>query len=149
MRHRFLGKIICNYPLLPLAFLTLSYLTFYRFLIVWVPLKYWKRYYGIPFSETLQTSLAALHYRRARKLQHVVQVVSEYVPWKSQCLDRALTYSTLLKREGFSSTVYIGMNKKTPQKWDAHAWVRTGTHWGIGYQPQTHYTVVGWYAWPA
>jgi hypothetical protein len=52
----------------------------------------------------------------------------------------------LLARRGLPTTLYYGMIRDEKDGWKAHAWVRCGGIWAIGYQHDREYTVVGTYA---
>ena len=79
-------------------------------------------------------------------LRRAILRVAGLVPWHSKCLDQALCAQGVLARRKISTTLYFGMIKDDTGKWLAHAWVRSGDQWVIGYQADKQYTVVGSYA---
>lgn len=52
----------------------------------------------------------------------------------------------MLKKRQLQYTLYFGI-AKIDQETVAHAWIRSGQHWIVGYQPHIQYAVVGVYAW--
>ena len=71
------------------------------------------------------------NYRIAREVSEVVTVVSSHTPWESLCLVQAMTAQKLLKREGISSTLYLGV-KRDGKEMLAHAWLRCGEYYVTG-----------------
>ena len=55
----------------------------------------------------------------------VIDSICRRTPWESKCLVRALTAAYMLKRRGFSGTLYMGV-KMNDGKMAAHAWLRCG-----------------------
>ena len=124
---------------------TLLYLVVAKSLIVVVPFRWWSSLCGTYQSETLRTEGIEAAAEIAR-LRRAVLRIGRYVPWRSQCLDRAMAIQFLLYRRHLSSTLYLGMEKNVGGEWKAHAWVRCGPHWAIGYSSLSQFSVVGTYA---
>jgi len=61
-------------------------------------------------------------YRRIKRITWAVTRMSRYVP-KATCLTQALTTQILLFREGYPSSVEIGVGKGPNNQFQAHAWV--------------------------
>lgn len=102
----------------------------FRLLVLFVPVKYRKKHFGIlgeesPFSENKE------NYIKARIIAYHVNRIAENTPWKSKCLVRALTTQRLLTKNKISSTLYLGV-KKEGEKMLAHAWIRTGVYYATG-----------------
>lgn len=84
-----------------------------------------------------------------KQIQRSIKLVVKYLPWKARCLDQALAVQWMLRRRNLDHTLYFGMvkNSVSSEQWLAHAWVRCGNCWVIGYEPHIPYTVVATYAW--
>jgi len=134
-----------NRALLPYCMESFLYLTLYKFLIVSLPHKYWRLKSTYFQCETLQDNID-LFQVEVFAIQRALKLVARYVPWPSKCLDQALAAQKMLTRRGLANTLYLGMIKDENLQWAAHAWVRCGDQWVIGYQPEKNYTVVGTYA---
>jgi len=52
-----------------------------------------------------------------------VDTSSQYSPGQPKCLARALTTQVLMRRQGHSSALKIGVMKGTQGQFEAHAWV--------------------------
>lgn len=117
-----------------------------KLLILYCPFRYYAKQYGYPQSETLYEPLShALDDIKA--IATVLRVLPRYLPWESKCLDQAMAASRMLKRRKLQHTLYFGLMHTPSHSKMAHAWLRAGEHWVIGYQPQVHYAIVGVYAW--
>ncbi len=60
--------------------------------------------------------------RRARSLARMVRVAARRGPYRANCLPQSLVLWWLLKRQGITSHLRIGVRKGTPE-FEAHAWV--------------------------
>lgn len=130
---------------LALGLETLLYLGVAKSLILFVPFRWWSSLCGTYQSETLRTETAGAA-RQIARLRRAVLRIGRWVPWRSQCLDRAIAIQFLLYRRQLPSTLYLGMEKDPAGTWKAHAWVRCGPHWAIGYSSLSQFSVVGTYA---
>lgn len=106
--------------------------------------KTWSKACGIFQAETLKTP--KYDERELKRLGRRVFKLKAFFPWRVRCLEQALAVHFLLKKKGYDHTLYFGMLKNDQQAWQAHAWLRCGNIWVIGYQPDQEYTVVGTYA---
>lgn len=122
------------------------WLAFAKLCIFGLPFRWWIRWCGVAQCETLRDHPTPRQREQIAKTQRAVRFSGRKVPWPSVCLDQALTVQWMLACRGIPSTLYLGMIKDAEGKWTAHAWMRSGPHWVIGYQPQCAYTVVGTYA---
>lgn len=102
----------------------------FRMVILFVPMKYIKKYYGISGEESSELE-SKESYMIARKISYYVNHVSEQTPWESKCLVRALTAQRLLTKKDVSSTLYLGVRNED-NKMVAHAWLRTGCYYVTG-----------------
>lgn len=120
-------------------------LTFCKALIVTLPFRFWSRICGTAHCETLREEVP-ISREVLRRIEFSVEWASRWVPWPSRCLDRALATQRMLARRRLPTTIYFGMLKKDLCEWTAHAWVRCGDRWVMGYQGNQKYTVVGTFA---
>lgn len=102
----------------------------YRLLLLLVPVKYLKKYFGSKGEESPKDE-SVESYQLARKIACHVNRVSDHTPWESKCLVRALTAQRLLAKRKISSTLYLGV-KKERDEMIAHAWIRTGSFFVTG-----------------
>lgn len=121
------------------------YLLVSKIKITFFPFSWYKHQYGLFQCETLMVDL-----HEEEKIFSLIasstKRVAKRLPWKSQCLDQAMAVQCMLRRRGLQNTLYFGMTKNQNGKWLAHAWVRSGCTWVIGYHENVSYTVVGTYA---
>lgn len=79
----------------------------FRLLLLFVPVKYIKKHYGISGEESPSCE-SIDNYVEARKIAYHVNRIAEHTPWESKCLVRALTAQRLLTKKKISSTLYLG-----------------------------------------
>jgi len=77
---------------------------------------------------------------------HIVYLVSNYTPWESKCLVKALTAQRMLRRRKISSTVYLGVAKNENKNLIAHAWLRCGKKNITGDDERYGFTMVAKFA---
>ncbi len=116
-----------------------------KVLTVFVPFGRWAHRQGRFQSETLKDDRSA-ELPRIQAIRGAILRIARRAPWRSKCLDQALVMQRMLARRGLPSTTYYGMKRDASGNWIAHAWVRCGSIWAIGYQHGEEYTVVGAYA---
>ncbi len=109
-----------------------------------LPYKAWRFKNGIFQCETLKENIAE---DQVQAISRSIMYMAKHLPWKSKCLDQAMVAQKMLTRRGLPVTLYLGMLKNEKSLWGAHAWVRCGERWVVGYHPEINYTVVGTYAW--
>lgn len=102
----------------------------FRLLLLFVPVKYIKKHYGISGEESPSCE-SIDNYVEARKIAYHVNRIAEHTPWESKCLVRALTAQRLLTKKKISSTLYLGV-KTEDKKMIAHAWLRIGCYYATG-----------------
>lgn len=100
------------------------YTAVFRFFIRFIPMKYFKKYFGEEGEESSE-EIGIEDYKYAKLVSRVVNNSANNTPWESKCLVRALTAQRLLKKKGIPSTLYFGVGKKQDSM-VAHAWLRTG-----------------------
>lgn len=101
------------------------------------------RYFGPQQVETpAEVDPAAL--AAARRIAWAIHRVSPYTPWTSNCFPQALTAKLLLRRQGISSTLYLGAVFKADRSgMEAHAWLRCGPLYVTGGRGHERYGTVG------
>lgn len=77
----------------------------------------------------------------ARRMGTGLQVVSQYLPWRSMCLEQALAGMMMLKRRQLPGTVYFGIEKEG-QEMRAHAWLRCGSQIVTGAAGRERFTAL-------
>lgn len=100
------------------------YSAWYRFQVLYTKAKKMKVKWGVEGEESSEEETLE-SYRYAKKVAYCVDQICTKTSWESKCLVRALTAQTLLKKEGISSTLYLGC-KLEEGKMVAHAWIRCG-----------------------
>jgi hypothetical protein len=80
---------------------------------------------GTPDAET-RTNAAAEQVELATEIGWAVGCVARRVPWDARCLAQALAAAWMLRRRGLESTVTFGADRRTPNDFVAHAWLRFG-----------------------
>lgn len=141
----FVQKLKRHIPLIPYYIEALGNLIFCKILIVFFPFNSYSKKYGLPFSETFQAPLPEA-IEEIKAISTVLKTLPPYLPWNSKCLDQAMAATRMLKKRQLQHTLYFGI-AKINQETVAHAWIRSGKHWIVGYQPHIQYAVVGVYAW--
>ena len=138
-------KLIRHRKKLKYCFEALWDLAICKYLILHKPFQKYATEYGYAHCETLREDMQAADEHIAG-IKYALRVVPRYLPWSSKCLDQAMAGQQMLKRRGLQSTLYFGLVKGQESALNAHAWLRCGDRWIIGYQTQVAYTVVGAYA---
>jgi hypothetical protein len=121
----------------------LFWLAYYRMIVRVPSLHSLSTIKGCYQAETLRNDIGT---SQIVAVKSTITRLAKMVPWKSKCLDQALAAQKMLFRLGLPSTLYIGMKRSSEGQWKAHAWVRCGSSWVIGYRPQEQYTVLGSFA---
>jgi hypothetical protein len=81
-----------------------------------------------------------------RQISQMIQIVSKYVFWESECLVKALAARSMLKRRGLESTLYLGTWIDENGKLVAHAWLRSGPFYITGAEQIERFTTVACFA---
>ena len=85
-------------------------------------------------------------YKKAVRIARIVGIVSYHTPWESKCLVQALTAQKMLKEQGVSTTLYLGVKKDENNQMIAHAWTRCGNYFVTGGSNRHGYAVVAKFA---
>ena len=95
---------------------------YYRFRILYTPFASIAVKMGVQGHETGRERVMSVI---PQEVAGVVDDVCGRTIWESKCLVRALTAMNMLRRRGFSGTVYMGARMENG-KMAAHAWLRCG-----------------------
>jgi transglutaminase-like putative cysteine protease len=82
---------------------------------------------GTPGAESPSTATAE-EMRTAQEIGWAVGVLARRVPWDGRCLAQALAATGMLRRRGLEGTVSFGARRGESAGFDAHAWLRLGSH---------------------
>lgn len=111
-------------------------------IILVVPLRKVAPYLGKLNGET-KDEFSVLQQQKLKKIKTFIEVASAYTPWKSLCLDQALTGMIMLNRRKIPNRLCLGVKKDDIyQKITAHAWIQCGKHVLIGGSKSAQYTMV-------
>ena len=61
-----------------------------------------------------------------KRISFAVPAAANIVPWRSDCFPQAIAARMLLKRQGYESTIHLGVEKTSPDAVAGHAWVTCG-----------------------
>lgn len=121
------------------------YTGFARLFILFVPFNKLRKYMGKYKTESAE-EVTESEYYNAEKISFIVNKAALFTPWESKCLVKALTAQKLLKEEGISTTVYLGIKKDENMKMIAHAWTRCGKFIVTGGECKEGFVVVAKFA---
>ena len=113
-----------------LIFKCLLYNAYYKAKIQFVPMNKLEHKLGRKGKES-QQDMPVEKIRVVYMLAYYVNRTTDKMPWHKKCFARALTLQRLLKEQGISSTLYMGVGKEDG-KMVAHAWLRCGTYYLTG-----------------
>lgn len=115
-----------------------SFLTLAKAAIVLLPFSFISKYIltkrlGKPYTKDIEQKYNTLHKTTAYTYE-----LSQYLPWKSLCLDQALAARWMLHRRKITTKLYFGvmLDHTIHKKVKAHAWLMVGEHCvtGHGYE---------------
>ena len=69
-----------------------------------------------------------------------IRILEKYFPF-IKCYNRALTARILLRKKGYSSTLYLGFKRDEKNKLKGHAWLKCGTIMITGGRNHRQYTI--------
>ena len=121
------------------------YTGFARLFILFVPFNKLRHHMGKYKNESVE-DVSEREYYSAERVSFIVNKVASLTPWQSKCLVKALTAQRLLKEEGISTTIYLGVKKDENDKMLAHAWTRCGKFIVTGGECKEGYAVVAKFA---
>ncbi len=123
----------------------LFHLTLARVIILLLPFRWFSSRLGQAAAES-NAELSAAQVMSAAQIGAAVARMSPHTLWDSACLTQAIAAQWMLNRRHIPSTLYLGIEKESKQKWLAHAWVRCGKIILVGANGYTQYTVVSSFA---
>jgi len=82
--------------------------------------------------------------QKARRIGHLMRLVSKHVPWYCACLSEAICVKWLLNRLGIPSVFYLGakIDSESDKGVKAHAWVSVGPSTIVGALGHRDFSVV-------
>ena len=114
-----------------LLFIKVFFITgIYSFIINKIKLNKYSKILGYENQESAYEICEEMKYY-AQKIGSIIEIVSKYTPWRSECFVKAMTVQKMLKHKGIESTMYMGV-KRDDEKMIAHAWVRCGSIYVVG-----------------
>ncbi len=116
------------------------FLLLYGRILLLLPYKYMKQYFG-NYNEV--NSDSSLNLRELRRISRLIQKVGNLMPWKCTCLVNAITAKIMLRRRNIPATIFFGMAKDNDKKIAAHAWVKCGDIYVTGEHTEFEYKAVG------
>lgn len=77
-----------------------------------------------PAPASASRALSAAQQDLVKRVTYSIYRVGVRVPWRADCLVQALAAQRWLQRRGIATALFIGVRKDTPDKFEAHAWLR-------------------------
>jgi hypothetical protein len=114
-----------------------------RFLIKFVPFRYWRWTLGV-FDEASCSDVATdeLERARARSVGRWVRRTARKMPFEAVCLPQAMACRWMLLRRGLSSKLFLGTRRDAGTEDTAfHAWIMHGDLCLTGQHEKDSYTV--------
>lgn len=113
---------------------------YYRLLTSLLPFKFYASRIGVRGKELASTSdyemdILKNTFRAVRRSAH-------YLPFKEKCFIDALVAKKLLEKQGYASTLYLGIKKEYNKKMLAHAWLKCNDIIVIGKRGHSEFIVV-------
>ncbi len=103
----------------------------------------------IPFrrlSERLSTDAGASDAQPEqdflKRVSFAVAAAANNVPWRSDCFPQAIAARILLRRQGYASTIHLGVEKTSPDAVVGHAWLTCGDTVVVGGEDLDRYTEI-------
>jgi hypothetical protein len=113
-----------------------------RLLVLSLPFRVIAKRLGEHMTETTRQT-PTLQEETSVKIGRVIRKVSRHTPFRSLCLEQAITCKFMLNRRGISSTIYFGLTKdEEALKLKAHAWTRSGSQIITGAKGRHQFKVV-------
>src|SRR3990167_3331157 len=93
------------------------YLCYAKLVISYLHFRIYTKWLGNRHAETLYEAIEPIcDQQYLRFLQRFIPTFSQNLPWRSVCLHESLAGFFLLRKKGFPSTLYFGVNKVTENK---------------------------------
>lgn len=108
------------------------FLFFSKLILLFYPLKKIAPRLG-ELNQELNKTLSLKQKKTAEEIRISVSRISRFVPWRSVCIDQAITGLKMLSRRGIPVGLCLGVKKDLDQKkLLAHAWIVCGDRILIG-----------------
>ena len=120
------------------------YMGYFRAFILFIPFNKLRKRMGKIKVES-PDEVEQTDYIKAKRMASIINIVAPKTPWESKCLVQALTAQKMLKKQGVSTTLYLGVKKENNQM-VAHAWTRCGNYFVTGGSNRHGYAVVAKFA---
>ena len=76
----------------------------------------------------------------SERVGYAVHAAASAVPWRADCFPQAIAARMLLKREGYDTTIHLGVTKGAEGNIAGHAWLTCGDYVVTGAGELDHYT---------
>ena len=77
-----------------------------------------------------------------RRVSFAVTAAANNVPWRSDCFPQAIAARILLNRQGYASTIHLGVEKTSPDAVVGHAWLTCRETVVTGGEKAGHYVEI-------
>ena len=121
------------------------YMGYFRAFILFIPFNKLRKRMGKIKVES-PDEVEQTDYIKAKRMASIINIVAPKTPWESKCLVQALTAQKMLKKQGVSTTLYLGVKKDNNNQMIAHAWTRCGNYFVTGGSNRHGYAVVAKFA---
>ncbi|MCP4100765.1 MAG: lasso peptide biosynthesis B2 protein [Lentisphaerae bacterium] len=91
-----------------------------KILIVLLPYRFLKKFFG---NYKLKCTESNFKRFEVENISYLIQKVSNKLPIKFNCLNKAIAAKSMLKIRRINSTLYVGLSKNNKNKLIAHAWL--------------------------
>lgn len=115
-------------------------LPYYKCKLIFVPVK---KIVKKLITDTLNNQLTEDQERYMLRVAFAVKKISNMLPMKSTCLEKALVLKYLLKEENIPSVLFLGAKRSMSDVFEAHAWLSCNGQVLIGEEEKEPYSVVG------
>lgn len=127
-----------------LAVASFLLLAFWRPVVVWIPLRFWSGRLGDPGGGVAEGG----DQRLAEAVGRAVNGVAARVPWRANCLNRALAAASMLRAREVPHTLSLGVRRTNLNMGlEAHAWLQVGGRFVTGEGEQHTFHLLSRYNW--
>ncbi|MFC2104094.1 lasso peptide biosynthesis B2 protein [Bacteroidota bacterium] len=117
----------------------------YAFILVRIiPLKWFSHLLG-EFKKETKSDFNYDQIKTIDKLKKSIRRIKKQLPWEVKCFEEAIAAKKILEKYKITTTIYLGVAKKTENNLHAHAWLKNGSYFIVGEKGYCHYSVVGFY----
>ncbi|MFC2152307.1 lasso peptide biosynthesis B2 protein [Bacteroidota bacterium] len=117
----------------------------YAFILVRIiPLKWFSHLLG-EFKKETKSDFSNSQIIIIDKLKKNIRRIKKQLPWKLKCFEEAIAAKKVLEKYEITTTIYLGVAKKTDNNLIAHAWLKNDSYFIVGKKGNDKYSVVGFY----